>query len=67
MQFEADAGNVGQRDVAGIDRQGRRRAVEWVEGQRGDLGAAEAEGRDEVLAEQAAAVRPEGAGATRRP
>jgi hypothetical protein len=35
--------------------------VEWVEGQRGDLGAAEAEGRDEVLAEQVAAVRPKGA------
>jgi hypothetical protein len=61
VQFEADAGYLGQRNTASADRQDGRRAVERVEGQRVDLGAAEAEGRDQVQAEQVAAVRPESA------
>jgi len=34
--------------------------VEWVEGQWGEFGTAEAESDDEVQAEQVAAVGPEG-------
>jgi hypothetical protein len=34
--------------------------VEWVEGQWGEFGAAEAESGDEVQAEQVTAVGPEG-------
>jgi hypothetical protein len=60
VEFKTDSGNVRKAHAAGVDRQGGRWAVEWLEGQRVDLGAAEAESRDEVEAEQVAAVWPEG-------
>jgi hypothetical protein len=47
VEFETDSGNIWEADAAGVDRQGGRRAVEGVKGQRGNLDAAEAEGRCE--------------------
>ena len=61
MEFEPDSGNVWRVNTTGVDWQGGQWAVERMEGQRVDLGAAEAESRDEVQAEQVTAVRPEGA------
>jgi hypothetical protein len=59
VELETDPGNVRNAHAPGVDRQGGRRAVERVEGQRVDLGATEAESGDQVEAEQVAAVRPE--------
>jgi hypothetical protein len=41
--FKADSGNVWKAHAADVDWQGGRWAVERMEGQRVDLGAAEAE------------------------
>jgi hypothetical protein len=60
VEFRIDSGNVWKAHAVGVDWQGGRWAVERMEGQRVDLGAPEAESRDEVEAEQVAAVRPEG-------
>jgi len=59
VEFETDSGDVWRVDATGVDWQGGRWAVEPMEGQRVDLGAAEAESRDEVEAEQVTAMRLE--------
>jgi hypothetical protein len=43
VEFKADSGNVWKAHAADVDWQGGRWAVERMEGQRIDLGAAEAE------------------------